>query len=143
VSSSVSNITKALLLDESSGSTSEPADTREAVIDTDGDVSTNEAPDMEDDMADVVEGAAGSLSEPVGGSCHKAVEDDSGSKCKSFETEVADLEVGTVSPSRTPIPIQFEASPSISDFNTKSASDPSHPSKKDEEVSLHCLQFHG
>ncbi|KAG2336593.1 hypothetical protein BDR05DRAFT_953244 [Suillus weaverae] len=91
VSSSISNITKALLLDESSGSTSEPADTREGVTD----------------------------------------DYDSGSKRKSSETEVADLEAGAVSPSRPPITIQSEAL--ISDFNTKSASDPSHPSKNDEE----------
>lgn len=142
VSSSISNITKALLLDESSGSTSEPADTREAVTDTDGDVFTNEAPEMEEAMVDIVEGVAGSLSEPVDGSCFKAVEDGSGSKCKSSETKVVDLEVGAASPSRKPITIQFEASQSISDLNTQSASDPRHLSKNDEEVSLHCLQFH-
>jgi hypothetical protein len=141
-SSSISDIAKALLLDESSGSTSEPADTRVAVTDTDGDVFTNEAPEMEEAMVDVIEGAAGSLSEPIDISCSKAVEDDSGSKHKSSETEVANLEAGTASPSRTPITIQFEAPQLISDFNTKCVSDPRHPSKNDEEVSLHCLQFH-
>jgi hypothetical protein len=44
-------------LDESSGLTSEPADTRVAVTDTDGDVFMNEAPEMEEAMVDVVEGA--------------------------------------------------------------------------------------
>jgi hypothetical protein len=142
VSSSVSNIAKALLLEESSGSTSEPADTRLAVTDADGDVFPNEAPEMDEAMVDVVEGAAGSLSEPVDGSSFNAVEDDSGSMRKSSETEAANLEVGPASTSRTPITIQFEASQLISDFNTKSASDPRHPSKNDEEVSLHCPQFY-
>ncbi|KAG1837860.1 hypothetical protein DFJ58DRAFT_725191 [Suillus subalutaceus] len=115
ISSSVSDITKALLLEESFGSTNEPADTGVAVTDTDGDVSTNEPPETEEAIVDIVEGAAGSLSEPVHGSGFKA-----GSERMSPETAAADADV--------------EASQLISDSDTTSASNPGHPSKKDEDV---------
>ncbi|KAG1830955.1 hypothetical protein DFJ58DRAFT_872497 [Suillus subalutaceus] len=135
ISSSVSDITKALLLEESFGSTNEPADTGVAVTDTDGDVSTNEPPETEEAIVDIVEGAAGSLSEPVHGSGFKA-----GSERMSPETAAADADVGTmisnvvVSTSLFMPAIHLEASQLISDSDMTSASNPGHPSKKDEDA---------
>jgi hypothetical protein len=140
ISSSISDITKAPLLEETSGSTSEPADAGEAATGTDGDLPMNELPGTQEAMVDIVKGTS-SLSEPFHGSSLKAIKDDPGSERMPPEMAAADSDVGMMISNLTPT-THLEASQLIRDSDTMSASDPGCLSKKDEDVSMHCLQFH-
>jgi hypothetical protein len=97
-------------------------------------------PGTQEAMVDIVKGTS-SLSEPFHGSSLKAIKDDPGSERMPPEMAAADSDVGMMISNLTPT-THLEASQLIRDSDTMSASDPGCLSKKDEDVSMHCLQFH-
>lgn len=96
-----------------------PTETGEAHTDYNGS-GYNERPEMGDILVDFEEGASASLNEHINVPGSNIFEDNSGSERESPKVEAAPT-------------THSKASQSISQ------SDPGLPSKKDEEVSIHCL----